>query len=121
MNKITILMAVFIAVPLAAMAQFNSSEGRGVPVDKVADALKAPDETAVVLTGNIVERIRSETYRFSDGTGEIRLDIGEEIWAGVAAGPQTQVRIVGETDRGLGGVDIWVHSVETVGSADDAD
>jgi uncharacterized protein YdeI (BOF family) len=58
MKKITILLAVSIAVPLAAMAQFNSSGENGVPVDKVADALKAPDETAVVLTGNIVERIR---------------------------------------------------------------
>ncbi len=119
--KSIVLFLLAVSTSQVALAQFSPSGGHRAPVDTVFGALNAPDETAVVLTGNIVERMRSETYRFSDQTGEIRLDIGEEIWSGVKVGPDTQVRIVGETDRGLKGNEIWVHSVEAISASDSAD
>lgn len=121
MMKTIVLFFLAVCTPQLASAQFSPSGGHSAPVDTVSGALKAPDETSVVLTGNTVERIRSETYRFSDQTGEIRLDIGEEIWSGAKVGPDTQVRIVGETDRGLKGNEIWVHSVEALVASDSAD
>lgn len=121
MTKTIALLVLAAALPQVVAAQFNPSGVQSASIDTVVEALNAPNETTVALTGNILERIRSETYLFSDDTGEIRLDIGEEIWAGVAVGPEMRVRIVGETDRGLSGTEIWVHSVEAVGSADDPD
>ncbi len=119
--KTIVLFLLAVSTPQLASAQFSPSGGHRAPVDTVSGALSAPDETGVVLTGNIVGRIRPETYRFRDQTGEIRLDIADEIWSGVKAGPDTQVRIVGETDRGLKGNEIWVHSVEALGASDSAD
>lgn len=99
----------------AAAAQFtDGSQAASEPVSTVAAALEAGDETPVVLVGRIVERVRAERYRFVDDTGEIQLDIGEEIWRGVRVEPETPVRVTGETDRTLTGMEIWVHAVETV-------
>jgi uncharacterized protein (TIGR00156 family) len=98
-----------------AAAQFvpNAETASGT-VSTAADAREAADETPVVLTGRIVERLRAEHYRFVDDTGEIRLDVSEEIWRGVRVDPQTPVRVTGETDRALTGMEIWVHSIEVI-------
>ena len=108
------------ALSAAGQAQFHPD---GAPDERAthtaAQALEAHDETPVVLVGRIVERIRDEQYRFRDESGEIRLDVGEEIWRGAQVGPETLVRVTGEIDRGLRSVDIWVHAIETVDSGED--
>jgi uncharacterized protein (TIGR00156 family) len=98
--------------------------GPGVPknVTTVAHANKAYDDTKVVLTGNIIEELGDEHYKFKDSTGEMLLDIDKDKLAGVTVTPQTTVKITGEVDKGDGllnsGIapkrEIDVKSVEVV-------
>ena len=79
MKKNIMFLVLALAMPQVAMAQFNPSGGHSTRFDTVVSALDAPDETAVVLTGKIVERSHSETYRFRDEAGEIWLHSVEAI------------------------------------------
>lgn len=112
MRRVLAAIIAAVAIPGAACAQFSESGQANTPVDTAAKARAASDETPVVLTGRITERIRSETYRFADQTGSIVLDIGEEVWRGARVSPDHEVRITGEVDRTLAGNEIWVHRIE---------
>jgi uncharacterized protein (TIGR00156 family) len=108
-----ILTAILFAAP--AFAQFSASgAGGGGPVATAAAAADAPDEAPVALTGAIVERLGPERYRFRDASGEVTLDIDEDLWRGRRVGPETTIRVTGEVDRGLVGMDIWVRGLEIV-------
>lgn len=72
-----------------------------VGVTTVAKALKAWDESPVVLTGNIVERLAGsdDKYMFRDATGQIIVDIDHELFWGKTVTPANTVRIAGEVDK----------------------
>lgn len=67
----------------------------------VAKALKAWDESPVLLTGNIVERLAGsdDKYMFRDATGQIIVDIDHELFWGKTVTPANTVRIAGEVDK----------------------
>lgn len=80
----------------------------------VADILKMPrDDMRVLLIGNLVRKIGHETYMFSDGTGEIRVDIDDEDFPTQPVQADTRVEIMGEVDmdhRSDPGVDVkWIR------------
>lgn len=65
----------------------------------VANILKMPrDNMRVELIGNLVRKIRHENYMFSDGTGEIRVDIDDDEFPAQAVQADTRVEIMGEVD-----------------------
>lgn len=72
-----------------------------VGVTTVAKALKAWDESPVVLTGNIVERLAGsdDKYMFRDATGQVIVDIDHELFWGKTVTPANTVRIAGEVDK----------------------
>ena len=73
----------------------------GVGATTVQQALKARDDTAVVLTGTITSRVAGsdDKYMFRDSTGEILVDIDHKVFAGRTVTPQNTVRISGEVDK----------------------
>ena len=69
--------------------------------DTVAKALKCWDDAPVTLTGNIVERLAGsdDKYMFRDATGQVMVDIDEDLFIGRTVTPQTKVRLHGKVDK----------------------
>jgi uncharacterized protein (TIGR00156 family) len=103
-----LVIVVILAAP--ALAQFTGPSVQGAPTS-VADAQNARIGSYVTLEGNVVAHLREDYYRFSDGTGEIRVEIPRGTFAAQQVGPDTRVRIMGEVDRGVAGRYVWVKSL----------
>lgn len=88
--------------------------GSEAPVNTVAQAKTAWDDTPVELTGHIVRRAAGshEHYLFRDSTGEIVLDIDDKLFMGRTFTPEMTVRVYGEVDKELVGTKIDVKSFE---------
>ncbi|AKC86739.1 YgiW/YdeI family stress tolerance OB fold protein [Pseudoxanthomonas suwonensis] len=97
----------------AAMAQFTGPSASGRP-STVAEARDVRLGSYVTLTGHIVNHQRSDYFTFRDDTGEIRVEISSGVWGGRKVGPETQVRLMGEVDRGPAGRYIWVKTLDVL-------
>jgi uncharacterized protein (TIGR00156 family) len=63
----------------------------------VKEILKNPiDDMHVTLRGHILKKISHEKYIFSDGTGEIKVEMGEHRFPDATITPETRVEIHGE-------------------------
>ena len=100
MKKLT-LVTLLAVLSTPALANFTGPNA--VNITTVQGALKAADETPVVLTGNITQALGNETYMFKDATGEIRLEIDSEDWRQQTVSPKDTVTIYGEVDNE------WTH------------
>ncbi|MGL4733526.1 MAG: YgiW/YdeI family stress tolerance OB fold protein [Enterovibrio sp.] len=83
-------------------------------INTVKQALNAgvwADDTPVSLTGYITSSLGNEHYIFSDGSGEIRVEIDNDDWRGIQATPKTKLTIVGELDRKISGMKVDVDAV----------
>ncbi|WP_375691331.1 YgiW/YdeI family stress tolerance OB fold protein [Pseudooceanicola sp. LIPI14-2-Ac024] len=97
-----------------AAAQFSGPSAGGQPAT-VAAAQSARLGSYVTLEGSIVSHLRGDYYLFSDGSGEIQVEIPQRTFGGQAVTPETRVRIVGEVDRRIGGQRyIWVKSLQVI-------
>lgn len=94
MRKILFAMLLFAALP--AFAQYGS------PTDKadVQSILAAPvDGHRVILHGTIVSNNDDESYLFTDGTGQINLEIANRLLWGQKLVKGTKIEIEGEVDE----------------------
>ena len=110
---LTFVMLAVLAVPAYAAFEGPNSGGQsmggfqgptgGVQADTVKKAQSSWDDAPVVLTGNIVERLAGsdDKYLFKDATGQIIVDIDQEIFAGRTVTPQTKVRLSGKVDKDM--------------------
>ncbi|MBQ3059558.1 MAG: NirD/YgiW/YdeI family stress tolerance protein [Desulfovibrio sp.] len=85
-------------------------------VDTAQKALGSRDDTPAVLTGHIVSRVSAadDDYIFRDRTGQIRVEIDDEVFAGRTVTPQNLIRITGEVDKDIirdGKVDVDVLEI----------
>ncbi|MDR1424525.1 MAG: NirD/YgiW/YdeI family stress tolerance protein [Azoarcus sp.] len=60
------------------------------------------DDTKVVLRGSILRKLGDEKYAFRDQSGEIVLEIDDDLWHGQTVTAQDTVEIRGEVDRDWG-------------------
>jgi len=68
----------------------------------VASILEKPvDDQNVRLTGHLLRKIGDEKYIFSDGTGEIVVEIDDDDFPPQSIDAKTQVELVGEVDTGM--------------------
>ena len=73
------------------------------------------DDQSVTLKGTLTKLDCDDKYSFTDGTGEIQVDIDEEVFPASTLTPDSQVEIRGEVDKGLiGRTEIEVKSVNIV-------
>lgn len=95
-------MAIFIsALAAPAWAQFTG-QGTQVATPTVAEILAKPvDGQMVRVQGHLLRKIKSETYAFSDGTGEIVMEIDDDDFPKQPVSETTKLEVVGEVDTGL--------------------
>lgn len=99
-----------LAVSPSAFAQFTGPSVQGAP-SSVADALNLRVGSYVTLEGNITAHLRGDYFQFSDGSGQIRVEIPAATFGGRQVGPQTRVRLMGEVDQSNAGRYLWVKSL----------
>jgi uncharacterized protein (TIGR00156 family) len=75
---------------------------------------KSYDDMVVLLEGYIIMKISRDDYIFSDGTGEIKVDIDERDFPIDVVTPQTKVRIHGKLDKNLVGLELDAKRVEII-------
>jgi len=89
------------AFAMPALAQYAGKSAEPA-TPKVSDILSKPvDEQMVRLQGHLVRKTKSETYVFSDGSGEIVVEIDDDDFPKQKVDETTKVEIVGEVDTGL--------------------
>lgn len=84
---------------LAQQGGFVEQGATQTSVITVMDAKNLRDDTRVVLRGNIVRSLGDEKYAFRDASGEITVEIDDDIWHGQMVSPKDPVEIRGEIDR----------------------
>ncbi|MDR2692923.1 MAG: NirD/YgiW/YdeI family stress tolerance protein [Chitinispirillales bacterium] len=104
MKKINALSAAAVCL-FAAIAAYGQGgfTGPGSNQNKwqtvKASALKSlPQDSRVVLQGNITRAVGGEKYSFSDGTGEVTVDIDDRVWAGLSVSEKDKVEIMGKVE-----------------------
>lgn len=91
--------AAAVACVTSAHAQYAGPSSQ-VTHNTVAAVLKNPvDDQAVVLRGFLTKKVGNEKYLFSDGTGEIRVDIDNKRFAGQKIDEKTKVELHGEVEK----------------------
>ncbi len=104
---------------LSAHAQYQGPGSRAAksaqqgPVGTVADVLKrGRDDQRVTLTGNVVRKVGWEKYQFRDASGEIRIEIDDDVMPTEPFDDKTKVEITGEVERDfLRSVEIDVKAI----------
>ncbi|MFD4836557.1 YgiW/YdeI family stress tolerance OB fold protein [Achromobacter sp. NPDC058515] len=89
------------AIAAPASAQFTG-QGAQVATPTVAEILAKPvDGQMVRVQGHLLSKIKSETYTFSDGTGEIVMEIDDDDFPKQPVTEKTKIEVLGEVDTGL--------------------
>ncbi|HHJ4328480.1 TPA: NirD/YgiW/YdeI family stress tolerance protein [Klebsiella pneumoniae] len=96
----------------AAFATGYTGPSASPAITTVAAALEAADDTPVVLTGQIVKRIKGDRYEFKDASGSIQVEIDDEDWPAQPVAETSRVRLTGEVERELLAREIDVERVE---------
>lgn len=110
MKKLGITIAVVTAlgagIALSAHAQYQGPGSRAAkaaqhgPISNVADVLKhGRDDQRVTLTGHVVKKVGWEKYLFRDSTGEIRIEIDDDVMPTEPFDDKTKVEISGEVEK----------------------
>ncbi len=82
-------------------AQFTGPGGSQTQTGEVTVAsikMNPIDDMDVVLQGSLLNKISHEKYSFSDGTGEITVEIDDEDFGGKQVDPNTRIEIHGDVD-----------------------
>ena len=114
MKRFTLALLLFPLFSTAALATSYTGPGAVTQVTSVAAALKAADDTPVLLQGQIVKRLQDELYEFKDATGTIQVEIDDEDWPGQKVSETAKVRLTGEVDKDFNSREIDVDHVELI-------
>lgn len=107
MNKMLTAVALVAMTSSAALAQYQGPSEQGgassaYAKTTVKEIQAAPkDDAKVTLEGRLIKKTADETYTFSDGTGEISVEIDDEDFPNQPVSESTKVRIEGEVDTHL--------------------
>jgi uncharacterized protein (TIGR00156 family) len=91
--------ALLLGAPAVMHAQYVGPSA-SPELRQVAAVLKdGRDDQRVRLQGRLVRHVGSDKYLFSDGSGEIRVEIDHDVFPRVPIGDATRVEIVGEVEK----------------------
>jgi uncharacterized protein (TIGR00156 family) len=93
-----------LAVSVSSVSAQYLGPGAVKGAANVAEILKTPvDDMAVVLRGKLIKQLRGEKYTFSDGTGEIVMEIDHHRFPAQPVTETTTVEVHAEVDKHLFG------------------
>jgi uncharacterized protein (TIGR00156 family) len=93
-----ILMSIVVTLP--AMAQYSGpSEIRRATVAEILD--NPVDDQDVQLRGRLLRQTSDDEFIFSDGTGEIVVELETKHFAGQPVDEKTEVELIGEVETKL--------------------
>lgn len=112
MKKLMTLLSllVFSATALANF-QGNNASSQKMKISKVLQAKKAPDDSHIVLRGYIVKKVGDEKYLFKDSSGQIYVEIDDEVWRGLQVFPKEKITLYGTVDKENGRTEIDVKRI----------
>jgi uncharacterized protein (TIGR00156 family) len=113
MNRKQFVLGLGSLFTVTAQAQFTGP-GTAAPATTVAQLRQALLGRYFTVEGKVVAHQRQNYYTFSDGSGEIRVEIDPALWQNRKVGPDEKVRLVGELDQGTAGRYLWVKSLEVL-------
>ena len=85
----------------AAQAQYVGPVDASLNATVEAILKKPVDDQRVRMDGHLLRKLGHERYAFSDGTGEIVVDIDDDDFPREQVDEKTRVQIMGEVDTGL--------------------
>lgn len=80
-------------------------------ITTIAAAKKANEDTPVSLTGYITQQISDDDFYFKDSTGEIKIEIDDDVWENRTITPKDRITIEGKVDDGKNGNTIDVYRI----------
>ena len=83
------------------------------PITTVEEVKKrGRNDQRVTLTGYVVKKVGWEKYQFRDGTGEIRVEIDDDVMPNEPFDDKTKIEIIGEVEKDfLRSVEIDVKAI----------
>jgi uncharacterized protein (TIGR00156 family) len=92
-----LVLAIMQAAPAYAQFEGPGAQSQLTTVEVVAN--QANDDQTVQLQGSIIEQVGDEKYIFADDTGEIRVEIDDELFRNQRITPDMTVSIYGEVEK----------------------
>lgn len=99
------LATIFALGTTSAFAGFNGGNTQGgfqqatPSAISVKQALSAADNSMITLVGNITQQIDDDEFWFTDGTGQIKIEIKKRVWNGLNVDSKDKVKIYGKLDN----------------------
>ncbi len=113
----TIAMACVLAV-FSTLSHAQYTGPSTVPVAMTVGQIQesGKDDQRVLLRGRIVKYLGDEKYQFTDGTGEIQVEIDHDLWpSGQPISEKSEVELVGKYDKELiGKSEVEVKSIKVL-------
>lgn len=95
MRYFILLLVVSFLFVANAEAQYSGD----TQVHTVEEIKNLSDDSHVIAEGFITRSLGDEKYMFEDDSGEIRIEIDDDLWRGREVGSETRIRIFGELDK----------------------
>lgn len=116
MNKASVIgLVALMSVSSFAMAAYTGPQEQNVIT--VAQLKDQRDDSWVTLEGKLVKHLGGENYLFRDASGEVEVEVDEDVWRGTEVGPDDLLRIRGEVDHSWNKTEVEVDRLEKVGAA----
>lgn len=116
MNKASVIgLVALMSVSSFAMAAYTGPQEQNVIT--VAQLKDQRDDSWVTLEGKLVKHLGGENYMFRDASGEVEVEVDEDVWRGTEVGPDDLLRIRGEVDHSWNKTEVEVDRLEKVGAA----
>lgn len=83
-------------------------------ITTVKEAMSLRDDAYVKMRGKIIKHSHKDKYIFSDGTGDITIEIDKDKWRGLVVNADDLVEIVGEIDKDWNSIEVEVDYITKV-------
>lgn len=126
MKKIAIATFMVLSLSTASAQYLGASGEQNIPnggykgpslsqsITSVQEAMTLRDDAYVKMRGKIIKHSHKDKYIFSDGTGDITIEIDKDKWRGLSVDADDLVEIVGEVDKDWNSVEIDVDYITKV-------